>query len=56
MRRMVLSRFWDFVAYSLNTVFGRIDGRRFGVVCVSESSATFNIFYEGPDVFDGVTY
>jgi hypothetical protein len=34
---MVLSGFWDFVGYVFSEhgiFFGRIDGRRFGVVCV----------------------
>jgi hypothetical protein len=45
--------------YSLNTVYslGGLTVDDSVLYVLSESSATFNIyFYEGPDVFDGVTY
>jgi hypothetical protein len=48
--------FWDFVGIFSDIFFGRIDGRRFVVCVVGIVGDVQYIFYEGPDVFDGVTY
>jgi hypothetical protein len=58
MRRMVLSRVLGFCGYVFSEhgiFFGRIDGRRFGVVCVVGIVGDVQyIFYEGPDVLTGL--
>jgi hypothetical protein len=47
----------DFVGYvSLNTVFGRIDGRRFGVVCFGIVGDVQYIFTRVPTFLIWVTY